>query len=152
LEEEERFVMQVRHILQEKGRHVIAVAETISVAEAAQMLVEKRIGVVLVNDGRSPFVGILSERDVVRAVATDGAQALLRPVSSYMTRNVATCGEADTVEELMEMMTRGRFRHIPVLDDDKRLCGLISIGDVVKSRIAETLNEANSLRDYISAA
>ena len=89
--------MQVRHILQEKGRHVIAVAETISVAEAAQMLVEKRIGVVLVNDGEAPFAGILSERDVVRAIATDGAQALLRPVSSYMTRNVATCGEADTV-------------------------------------------------------
>lgn len=143
--------MQVRHILQEKGRHVIAIAEVATVGEAAKMLAEKRIGVVLVKSGETPLTGILSERDVVRAVATDGAQALLRPVSSYMTRNVATCCEADTVEDLMEMMTRGRFRHVPVVDGEKGLCGLISIGDVVKSRIAETLNEANSLRDYISA-
>ena len=144
--------MQVRHILQEKGRNVIAIAETVTVAEAAQTLSEKRIGVVLIRDSKNPFVGILSERDVVRAIAKDGAGALSRAVSSYMTRNVATCGETDTVEDLMEMMTRGRFRHVPVLDGDKMLCGLISIGDVVKSRIAETLNEANSLRDYISAA
>ena len=144
--------MQVRHILQEKGRHIIAVAEAVTVAEAAKMLAEKRIGVVLVKNGETALAGILSERDVVRAVAVDGAQALSRPVSSYMTKNVATCSEADTVESLMEMMTRGRFRHLPVMDGEKGLCGLVSIGDVVKSRIAETLNEANSLRDYISAA
>lgn len=144
--------MQVRHILQEKGRHIIAVAETVTMCDAAKMLAEKRIGVVLVKTAEAPLAGILSERDVVRAVATDGAQALSRPVASYMTRNVATCGETDTVEELMEMMTRGRFRHVPVVDEGKMLVGLISIGDVVKSRIAETLNEANSLRDYISAA
>lgn len=143
--------MQVRHILQEKGRHVVAIAEGVTMGEAVKMLAEKRIGVVLVSNGGAALAGILSERDVVRAVATDGAAALLRPVASYMTRNVATCVEADTVEELMEMMTRGRFRHVPVMDGDKALCGLISIGDVVKSRIAETLNEANSLRDYISA-
>lgn len=144
--------MQVKHILQEKGRHVIAVAEGATMGEAATLLAEKRIGVVLVKSAKLPLAGILSERDVVRAVAADGAQALARSVSSYMTRNVATCREADTVEELMEMMTRGRFRHVPVMDDDQSLCGLISIGDVVKSRIAETLNEANSLRDYITAA
>jgi CBS domain-containing protein len=144
--------MLVRHILQEKGRNVIAVAEATTMCDAAKMLVEKRIGVVLVKSGDMPLIGILSERDVVRAVATDGVQALSRPVSSYMTRDVATCCEADTVEELMEMMTRGRFRHLPVVDEEKGLCGLVSIGDVVKSRIAETLNEANSLRDYISAA
>jgi len=69
-----------------------------------------------------------------------------------MTKSVATCREGDSVQDLMEMMTHGRFRHVPVLDDSKTLCGLISIGDVVKTRIAETLNEANSLRDYISAA
>jgi len=144
--------MQVKHILQEKGRHVITIAEGATVGEAATLLAEKRIGVVLVRSAKLPLAGILSERDVVRAVAADGAQALARPVSSYMTRNVATCREADTVEELMEMMTRGRFRHVPVMDGDQDLCGLISIGDVVKSRIAETLNEANSLRDYITAA
>ena len=144
--------MQVRHILQEKGRHVIAVAEAVTVCDAAKLLVERRIGVVLVKNNETPLAGILSERDVVRAVAADGIEALSRPVSVYMTRNVATCSEADTVEDLMEMMTRGRFRHVPVMDSDRMLCGLISIGDVVKSRIAETLNEANSLRDYISAA
>lgn len=144
--------MQVRHILQEKGRHVIAVAEVVTLCDAAKMLAEKRIGVVLVKNGDMPLAGILSERDVVRAVASDGIEALARPVSFYMTRNVATCSEADTVEDLMEMMTRGRFRHVPVVDGDKTLCGLISIGDVVKSRIAETQSEANSLRDYISAA
>jgi CBS domain-containing protein len=144
--------MQVRHILQEKGRHVIAVAEVVTLCDAAKMLAEKRIGVVMVKNGDMPLAGILSERDVVRAVASDGIEALARPVSFYMTRNVATCTEADTVEDLMEMMTRGRFRHVPVMDSDKALCGLISIGDVVKSRIAETQSEANSLRDYISAA
>ena len=144
--------MQVGHILQDKGRHIISVAEGVTVAEATRILAEKRIGVVLVNAAQGSLAGILSERDVVKAVAVDGAQALSRPVSAYMTRNVATCGETDTVEELMEMMTRGRFRHVPVMDGDKVLCGLISIGDVVKSRIAETLNEANSLRDYITAA
>ena len=144
--------MLVRHILQEKGRHIIAIAESATMGDAARMLSEKRIGVVLVQGGSNPLTGILSERDVVRAIAIDGAAALSRAVSSYMTHNVATCREADTVEELMEMMTHGRFRHVPVLDEDKRLTGLVSIGDVVKSRIAETLNEANSLRDYISAA
>jgi CBS domain-containing protein len=78
--------------------------------------------------------------------------ALDRMVSVYMTKDVATCGESDTVQDLMEMMTSGRFRHVPVLDCNETLCGLISIGDVVKTRIAETQNEANSLRDYISAA
>jgi CBS domain-containing protein len=144
--------MLVRHILQEKGRHIVAIAENATMGDAAQMLSEKRIGVVLVQGGSNPLAGILSERDVVRAIATDGAAALSRAVSSYMTRNVATCQEADTVEELMEMMTRGRFRHLPVVDEGEILIGLVSIGDVVKSRIAETLNEANSLRDYISAA
>jgi CBS domain-containing protein len=149
--EEERFVMQVRHILQEKGRAIIAIAQSATVGDAARLLAEKRIGAVLVKDAQNRLAGILSERDVVRAVAADGSAALDRPLSAYMTKSVATCREADTVEELMEMMTRGRFRHVPVLDE-QGLCGLISIGDVVKTRIAETLHEANSLRDYISAA
>ncbi|MGZ5921382.1 MAG: CBS domain-containing protein [Rhizomicrobium sp.] len=143
--------MLVRHILQDKGRNVIVIMHGATIGEAAQLLAEKRIGAVIVTDTDGVLAGILSERDVVRAVAGDGPLALSRNVASYMTKSVATCREADTVEDLMEMMTHGRFRHVPVLDGDKALCGLISIGDVVKTRIAETLNEANSLRDYISA-
>ncbi len=144
--------MLVRHILQDKGRVIIAIAHGATMGEAARLLAEKRIGAVIVTRESDGLAGILSERDVVRAVAADGPSALERMVSVYMTRDVATCGEADTVQDLMEMMTRGRFRHVPVVDCDQALCGLISIGDVVKTRIAETQNEANSLRDYISAA
>jgi CBS domain-containing protein len=144
--------MLVRHILQDKGRTIIVIAHGATMGEAARLLAEKRIGAVLVTGGSDRLAGILSERDVVRAVATDGPLALERMVSVYMTKDVATCAETDTVQDLMEMMTRGRFRHVPVLDAGEALCGMISIGDVVKTRIAETQNEANSLRDYISAA
>jgi CBS domain-containing protein len=143
--------MQVRHILQQKGRDIVAISPTATVADAAQLLAKKRIGALLVKDGAS-LAGILSERDLVRAIAAEGAEALNRKVAAYMTKSVATCRETDTVEDLMEMMTRGRFRHVPVRDDEQSLCGVISIGDVVKTRIAETVNEAKSLREYISAA
>ena len=144
--------MQVRHILQDKGRNIIAIGQGATLGEAVQLLAERRIGAVIVRGADGGLAGILSERDVVRAVAADGPVALNRNVSDYMTKSVTTCCEADMVEDLMEMMTRGRFRHVPVVDDEKALCGLISIGDVVKTRIAETLNEANSLREYITAA
>ena len=88
----------------------------------------------------------------MRAVAEESVAALARPVSAYMTRAVATCTEADSVDDLMEMMTRGRFRHVPVLDREDRLQGIISIGDVVKSRIEETVREVVTLREYISAS
>ena len=143
--------MLVRHILQDKGRGIIAISDDATVGAVARLLAERRIGAVLVTAGTGGLAGILSERDVVRAVAADGAAALERKASDYMTRSVATCCEADTVEALMEMMTHGRFRHVPVVDGQSQLCGVISIGDVVKTRIAETVYEANSLRDYISA-
>jgi CBS domain-containing protein len=143
--------MQIRHVLQQKGRDIIAISPTATMGDAAQLLAKKRIGAVIVRSGTGGLAGILSERDVVRAIATEGAAALGREVAAYMTKSVATCRETDTVEDLMEMMTRGRFRHVPVLDERQSLCGLISIGDVVKTRIAETVNEANSLREYISA-
>ena len=88
----------------------------------------------------------------MRAVAEESVGALARPVSAYMTREVATCTETNSVDDLMEMMTRGRFRHVPVLDERDRLIGIVSIGDVVKSRIEETVREAATLREYISAA
>lgn len=143
--------MQVRHILQGKGRDIVGIAHTATMTEAAHLLAQRRIGAVIVQEEGGALVGILSERDLVRAVAEDGPLALTRGIGTYMTRNVATCTLNDTVEDIMEMMTSGRFRHVPVLDEARQLCGLISIGDVVKTRIAETVSEANSLRDYISA-
>jgi CBS domain-containing protein len=120
-------------------------------ADAARMLAQRRVGAVIIQGEDGTLSGILSERDVVRAVAGDGPLALNRNVSIYMTRSVVTCVEGDTVDGLMEVMTRGRFRHVPVLDDQQKLAGLISIGDVVKTCIAETVREANSLKEYISA-
>ena len=143
--------MLVGHILGEKGRDIIAIGIDATLSEAACLLARKRIGAVVVRDETGGLAGILSERDVVRAVADESVNALARPVSAYMTRAVATCCEADSIEDLMEMMTIGRFRHVPVVAED-RIIGIVSIGDVVKSRIAETVQEATSLREYISAA
>ena len=143
--------MQVRHILKDKGGNIVGIASTASLADAAAILNDKRIGALVVQDGEGALGGILSERDLVRALAADGAAALTHKVDRYLTRDVVTCRLVDTVEDLMEMMTKGRFRHVPVLDDGGKLCGLISIGDVVKNRIAETVREAEELRVYISA-
>lgn len=144
--------MQVRHILQNKGRDIIGVADSASLGEAARILAQHRVGALIIQDSGGALAGIFSERDLVHAVAEDGPLALSRAIAACMSRQITTCREDDSVEEVMEMMTRGRFRHVPVLDDRQRLAGMISIGDVVKSRIAETTSEANSLRDYISAA
>jgi len=144
--------MQVCHILNEKGREIVTITGEATLCEASRLLAAKRIGAVIVRGPDGALLGILSERDVVRAVAEESAAALARPVHAYMTREVATCGEADTVDDLMEMMTRGRFRHVPVVDGGAGLIGIVSIGDVVKSRIAETVREAATLREYISAA
>lgn len=144
--------MQVSHILREKGGDIVSIASEATLSEASRLLARKRIGALIVRDVSGELVGILSERDVVRAVAEESVGALGRPVSAYMTRDVATCAPHDTVDELMEMMTRGRFRHVPVMDGGERLIGIVSIGDVVKSRIEETVREAATLREYISAA
>lgn len=144
--------MQVKHILREKGREVFGIASDATLCEAACLLSRKRIGALIVRAADGELVGILSERDVVRAVAEESVAALARPVGAYMTRAVATCGESDSIDALMEMMTRGRFRHVPVVDGSARLLGIVSIGDVVKTRIEETVREATSLREYISAA
>jgi CBS domain-containing protein len=144
--------MQVRHILQGKGRDVVAISKTATIAEAAKLLTDKRIGALVVRDGKDGLSGIFSERDLVQAIAQGAAAALAQPVGDHMTPDPQTCGESDTVESVMETMTHGRFRHVPVLDGEHKLCGMISIGDVVKSRIAETVSEAAALRDYISAA
>lgn len=143
--------MQVRHILRGKGREIISISATASLADAAQLLTDRRVGALVVKTAGGTLAGIISERDLVKAVAARGCDALADPVDHHMTRAPITCTEIDSVEEVMEMMTRGRFRHVPVLDDGDRLCGMVSIGDVVKTRIAETVSEAAALRDYISA-
>jgi CBS domain-containing protein len=142
--------MQVKDILRDKGREVISINSEATLSEAARLLASKRIGALVVRERDGSLAGILSERDIVRAVALASVNALPQAVSQHMTRAVATCCEADSVDALMEMMTRGRFRHMPVVEDD-RIAGLVSIGDVVKTRISETVMEAQSLREYIAA-
>jgi len=142
--------MQVRHILFEKGREVVTITSDATMSEAARLMARRRIGAVVVRSDDGTISGILSERDLVRAIAEESVAALAQPVASHMTRDVFTCAEFDTIEDLMETMTRGRFRHMPVVEDD-RLVGIISIGDVVKTRIEETVREAESLKEYIAA-
>lgn len=142
--------MQVRHILREKGRDVVTIGSDATLSEAARLLARRHIGAVVVKTGDGGIGGVLSERDIVRAIAEQSVAALGQSVAKHMTRSVVTCSEADSVDNLMETMTHGRFRHVPVVDN-QRLCGIVSIGDVVKTRIEETVREAASLREYISA-
>jgi CBS domain-containing protein len=144
-------IMQVRHILHGKGRDVVAIDSNASLREAARLLTARKIGALVVRAKSGVLAGILSERDVVHGIAAKGAAALDETVEQHMTPAPHTCTEGDSVEMVMEVMTLGRFRHVPVLDDGMQLCGMVSIGDVVKTRIAETVNEAAALRDYISA-
>lgn len=142
--------MHVSELLKVKGRDVISVAPEQTLAEAAAILAEAGIGAVVVLNGPG-LSGILSERDIVRHVAASGAAALDRPVAQAMTRDVITCVLADTDETLMQRMTEGKFRHLPVLDEEGAVIGLISIGDVVRSRVDAYEAEARAMRDYVSA-
>lgn len=135
-----------------KGTEVITVTPTASLQEAALTLRANRIGAVLVVDdvtGDGRIAGILSERDIVGAIADFGASALEKPVSDVMSADVVTCSPSDTVEQLMETMTARRIRHLPVVQDTA-LVGIVSIGDVVKKRLAEISDEAKALQDYIT--
>lgn len=142
--------MLVSHILREKGHDIVAISPDSTLYDAANVLTRNRIGALLVQDGRGGLAGILSERDIVRALAAAGSAALTRTVAEGMTEDVATCEETDTIAEIMETMTRCRFRHMPVVENN-RVIGIISIGDVVKTRIAETVREAQALKEYIAA-
>ena len=143
--------MTVKTILSTKGSEVITIGPNATLEEAIAVLNKHRIGAVVVLGAEQRVIGILSERDIVRALADRGAAAVKEPLAQTMTRVVVTCGEADTVSEIMERMTRGRFRHIPVVEQD-RLIGIISIGDVVKQRLGEMERESEALRDYIQTA
>ncbi len=142
--------MTVRSILDSKGHQVLNVEPDAKLAAAVKILGEKKIGAVLVmSQGR--IEGILSERDIVRVLAERGAQALEEPVSGVMTRKVVSCRQSDTVAGIMEMMTLGKFRHLPVVEDGK-VVGLISIGDIVKRRVQEYEAEQEALQNYIKTA
>jgi CBS domain-containing protein len=142
--------MTVRSILDSKGHQVLSVEPDAKLATAVKILGEKKIGAVLViSQGR--MEGILSERDIVRVLAERGAPVLDEPVSNVMTRKVVSCRQSDTVAGLMEMMTLGKFRHLPVVEDGK-VVGLISIGDIVKRRVQEYETEQEALQNYIKTA
>ncbi|WP_298967913.1 CBS domain-containing protein [uncultured Methylobacterium sp.] len=143
--------MTVARILSQKGRTVVTVQPHRTLAEAASLLAEKGIGALVVSDAGQTVMGILSERDIIRAVARHGATALDNPVSRHMTSRVQTCTRETAVDEVMEMMTDGRFRHVPVVEEG-RMIGLISIGDVVKTRIEAVEAEHQALREYIATA
>lgn len=142
--------MTVRAILDSKGHEITSVPPDAKLSEAIKTLGQRKIGAVLVmNQGR--MEGILSERDIVRVLGERGAAALDEPVSDAMTRKVVSCRQSDTVSAIMEMMTLGKFRHLPVVEDGK-VVGLISIGDIVKRRVQEYEREQEALRDYIKTA
>jgi len=142
--------MTVRAILDTKGHNIQSVEPQAKLSAAIKILGERKIGAVLVIDaGR--IEGILSERDIVRVLGERGATVLEEPVSAVMTRKVVSCKESDTVAAIMEMMTVGKFRHLPVLEGE-RVVGLISIGDIVKWRVREYEMEQEALREYIKTA
>jgi CBS domain-containing protein len=143
--------MSVSIILAGKGREVVSIDPTATLACAIDLLAEKRIGAVLILGAGRRVVGILSERDIVRALAERGAAALDEPVSRIMTRKVSTCTEGETVASIMERMTDGKFRHVPVLDQGD-VVGIVSIGDVVKHRLHEMESDSAAMRDYILTA
>jgi CBS domain-containing protein len=143
--------MTVKTILGHKSRDVVTIQPTATLAEAAGLLAERRIGAVLVLGIEDRVAGILSERDIVRALAERGGAVLGERVDQVMTRKVFTCSENDTVAQVMEQMTAGKFRHVPVVDDGC-LVGIISIGDVVKHRLHEIESESEALREYILTA
>lgn len=143
--------MTVAHILTIKGRSVISAAPTETVQGVADLLAKNRIGAVLVRDKTGGLAGIVSERDIVKALAKDGAKALEKTAADIMTSKVRTCGPSDTEAELMSLMTEHRIRHLPVVEDGN-LIGMISIGDVVKLRIESIEREAEEMKSYIASA
>jgi CBS domain-containing protein len=141
--------MTVATILAAKGRDVVTIEPSASLADAANLLAEKRIGAVLVLGADRRIVGILSERDIVRALAERGADVLGEPVSVTMTRKVSTCNETQLISNVMERMTAGKFRHMPVIDQGQPV-GMISIGDAVKYRLQAMERDSAAMREYIS--
>jgi CBS domain-containing protein len=143
--------MTVKAILDVKGHDVVTLGPNEKLSEAIRILTERRIGALVITNGDHKIVGILSERDIVRVLAKEGAAALEIPVRAAMTPKVKICNESHTVNELMEIMTVGHFRHLPV-EKDGQLHGIVSIGDVVKKRIEDAEREAEDIKAYIATA
>lgn len=141
--------MRIDGVLRAKGTDVISVVPTATLLEAAGLLRKHRIGALLVIGPDEQVAGIISERDIVSTLAERGTAALETSVDQAMSADVVVCSPNDTVEQLMAIMTERRFRHLPVVDDG-HLVGIVSIGDVVKRRLAEVSDEANALHDYIT--
>lgn len=141
--------MRVSHLLSVKGHDVATISQERTVADALAVLKERGIGALVVTGATAPLVGIFSERDAVRALASRGAAALEEKVSELMSTNVTVCRETTELNELMILMTERRIRHVPVVEED-RLAGLISIGDVVKARLEELEHDKRDLLDYVS--
>ncbi len=143
--------MSVKSILAEKGGEILTVGPEASVEEAVALLAKYRIGALVVTNGAGVIRGIISERDVIRHIAEDGVGVLKQKVATVMTANVKVCYESHHINEVMEMMTKGRFRHLPV-EREGKLIGVISIGDVVKRKIEEAEREAHEILNYIATA
>jgi CBS domain-containing protein len=143
--------MTVKAILSAKGTEVLTIEPTTNVAAAAKLLAERKIGALVVTGPDQRVVGIVSERDIVQELAAHGPAALDLALTEVMTRKVTTCSASDTISSVMERMTAGKFRHLPVLEQG-RLAGIVSIGDVVKHRLQEMEREQSALRDYIQTA
>lgn len=143
--------VHVQNILKLKGSAVATIEPTADLAQAAASLRDHGVGALVVSSDERTIEGIISERDVVRALAAHGSGALGRDVSSAMSTQVTTCHAHDTTDHLMAMMTERRIRHLPVVDDDSHLAGIISIGDVVKARVGQLEIENDQLHDYIQA-
>jgi len=143
--------MTVRSILAGKGSSVETIEPHFSLAAAVQRMTERSVGALVVVDSRRELIGILSERDVVHELAAHGPAVMDKPVGEAMTRKIIVCSPADMIQTVMEWMTEGKFRHIPVIDQN-RLVGIVSIGDVVKFRLEEMEREQSALRDYIQTA
>ena len=143
--------MTVSIILANKGREVVSIEPNASLAEAVKLLAEKRLGAALILGADRRIAGIISERDIVRALAERGAGVLDEPVSRTMTRKVESCNESETVSSIMERMTAGKFRHMPVVDKGQ-VVGVVSIGDIVKYRLQQMERESRAMREYITTA
>ena len=141
--------MNVAAILKQKGRAITTAGPTVTLMEVANKLAAKRIGAIVIVGAEGEVAGIISERDIIRALSMQGSACLTLPVSQSMTKKVVTCKETDTFHELMAMMTERRFRHLPVVTNGA-LVGIISIGDVVKHYVVEMQTEATAIREYIA--
>lgn len=142
--------MNIAQILKAKGRAVATARPDATLSDIIDKLAQKKIGAIVIVGDSGEVVGIVSERDLIRQLAERGAAALKEPVSKTMTSAVVSCQETSTLDEMMEMMTQGRFRHVPVIEDGS-LVGIVSIGDIVKWRIEETEREVEAMRGYITS-